>query len=158
VLIETPLLIVGGGAGALVAARIASAHSLTSLVAGHVPTDDETPVSLTADSVTAMGDSLGVLRPYLASTEPPTIAPSVFERVLKHHCVADMNVTVYDGMKLLDPRVAEDGGVRGVLVESRSRFDVVGDAFLDASTLPTNLNQAIAAASTAVQQILGADR
>lgn len=147
--IDTPLLITGGGPAALVVARIASAHSISSIVAGHAPADGSEPVALDAASVEALGDSLGILRPYLAVADPPTIDPAVFEHVLKHHCVADMNVTVYDGMELVD-----GDGTDGVLADNRSRFDVTADAHVDAAALPVELNAAIAAAARAVDQLL----
>ena len=64
----------------------------------------------------------------------------VFEQVLKHHCVADMNVTVYDGMELVERVTVEPAtgdGVRGVLTDGRSRWDVSADAFVDAAELPS---------------------
>lgn len=149
--IETPLLITGGGPAALALARIMSGRSVMSLMAGHSPTADTEPVALDTDSVAALGDSLGVLRPYLTASEPPTIGPDVFEHVLKHHCVADMNVTVYDGIDLVEARpVPSDSGrfgVRGVLTDGKKRWEVAADAYVDAAQLPTELNEAIAAAA-----------
>lgn len=149
--IDTPLLVTGGGPAALVVARLASSRNVSSVMAGHTfaePTDPPRPVALDTASVEALGDALGVLQPYLAAVEPPAIDPAVFEHVLKHHCVADMNVTVYDGMTLV-----EGDGTRGVLADARSRWEVVADSHVDAAAMPVELNAAIAAAAVAVDRL-----
>lgn len=149
--IDTALLITGGGPAALVVARLASHRNVASVMAGHSsadPTDPPRPVALDAASVDVLGESLGVLSPYLAAAEPPTIDPAVFEHVLKHHCVADMNVTVYDGMSLV-----EGDGRSGVLADARSRWEVVADLYVDADTMPVELNAAIAAAAAALDAV-----
>jgi hypothetical protein len=154
-LIDTPLLIVGSGPGALVVAKVASGWGLSSLVAGHEPLGGEDPVALDADTIEVLSPHgvLDVLRPYLSAAEPPAITPAAFEEVLKHHCVVDMNITVYDGMTLVDDE-RRDAGVSGVLTDGRSRWDVVADAFVDASTLPTELNAAIAAGARLAREVL----
>src|SRR3954452_3275016 len=102
-LIETPLLVVGQGPAPLVVAKIAAGWGLPCLLVGHEVTGGDTPVALDADAVAALTPhgALDVLRPYLDAVDPPTISPRVFEEVLKHHCVADFNVTVYDRMTVV---------------------------------------------------------
>jgi hypothetical protein len=155
-LIDTPLLIVGPGPAPLVVAKVASGWGLQSLVAGHEPLGDEDPVELDTEAIAVLSPHgvLDVLRPYLAAAEPPAIAPAVFEEVLKHHCVVDMNITVYDGMTLVDAE-QRGKGVGGVLTDGRSRWDIVADAFVDGTTLPTELNAAIAAGARLAREVLG---
>ena len=98
---------------------------------------------------------LDVLRPYLEATDPLTIAPRSFEEVIKHHCVADLNVTVYDEMAVVE-RVADGGGVRGVLTDGTSRWDVRADQFVDATSLPDKLAAAITAGTAAALQAVAA--
>jgi hypothetical protein len=154
-LIDTPLLILGPGPAAWVVAKVASGWGLSSLVAGHEPLGDEVPVELddAAISVLSPHGVLDVLRPYLAVSEPPAIAPVVFEEVLKHHCVVDMNITVYDGMSLVEQR-PRGAGVSGVLTDGRARWDLLADAFVDATTMPTGLNAAIAAGADTARGVL----
>jgi hypothetical protein len=163
-LIDTPLLVVGRGPAALVVAKVASGWGLSSLVAGHQVVGGDDPVVLDAESVAVLAPHgvFDVLRPYLSAVEPPTIVPATFEAVLKHHCVADMNVTVYDGMELVD-RVRVDGGapagpggVRGVLTDGRARWEVRADAFVDAADLPGELPAAIPAAARVAAAALAA--
>jgi len=159
--IDTPLLVVGRGPAALVVAKVASGWGLSSLVAGHEPSGGADPVLLDAEAVAVLSPHgvFDVLRPYLSSVEPPTISPLVFEQVLKHHCVADMNVTVYDGMQLVDRVDAASGaGIRGVLTDGRSRWQLTADAFVDAAELPADLPAAIPAAARVAQAILSARR
>jgi hypothetical protein len=158
-LIDTPLLVTGRGPGALVVAKVASGWGLASLVVGHEPTGGDEPVALGADAVAVLTPHgvFDVLRPYLAAVEPPSIAPAVFEHVLKHHCVADMNVTVYDGMELVEAR-PEGAGVRGVLTDGRSRWEVVADAHVDAADLPADLPAAITAAADAAATVMATRR
>lgn len=153
--IETPLLITGGGPAALVAARVASGSGLQSLVAGHVPVGGEEPVVLdpAALAVLTPHGVLDVLRPYLVSSEPPTITASLFEGVLKHHCVVDMNITVYDGMAWVDGH-AQRGGVTGALHDGHCRVEVSADAHIEASELPRQLPAAISAGADAANAVL----
>ncbi|MGF1599407.1 MAG: hypothetical protein ACFCVK_21250 [Acidimicrobiales bacterium] len=148
--IDTPLLIVGHGPSALVAAKVLSARGIPSVVAGHVPVDDGTPVVLDATALAILEPNgvLGVLRPYAGTQDPFTIAPLAFEHALKHHCVADMLITVFDGMTLAGP-VEGEGPSTGVLTDGRSRWEVRADAVLDTATLPTGLNAAIRAGAEA---------
>ena len=157
--IETPLLIIGGGPSALAAAEIASGYRLPSLVVGHAagrgPNPDY-PVGLDADAVDALTPHgvLDVLRPYLAVADPPTLSPHVFEDVLKHHCVADMNVTVYDAMDVVDRQPAGDR-LAAVLTDGKARWEVAADAWIDTSEFPADLSAAVNRAASEVRAILG---
>ncbi len=153
--IETPLLITGGGPAALVAARVASGSGLQSLVAGHEPVGGEEPVALDPASLAVLTPHgvLDVLRPYLVSSEPPTLMPSLFEGVLKHHCVVDMNITVYDGMAWVDAR-RHHGRVTGALQDGHRRVEVSADAHIEADKLPRQLPAAISAGADAANAVL----
>jgi hypothetical protein len=154
--IETPLLVVGRGPAALVVAKLAGGLGLPCLLAGHVVVGGDVPVVLDADAVAVLQRHglLDVLRPYLASPDPPAIAPRSFEEVVKHHCVADLNVTVYDGVAVIE-RVAAGVGVRGVLTDGRARWDLVADRFVDAGLLPSSLPAAITAGAAAALDAVG---
>jgi hypothetical protein len=156
--VDTPLLIIGGGPGALAAAEIASGFRLPSLVVGHVAAqgpNPEYPVVLDQAAVTALDHHgvLGVLRPYLAVQDPPTVSPHVFEDIVKHHCVADMNVTVYDGMEVVE-LLTDAGPVRGVLTDGRARWELHADAVIDTTDFPTELSAAVNRASAEVAAVL----
>ena len=142
--IDVPLLIVGHGPAALVAAKVLSGSGLTSLIAGHEPLDLLEPVVLDQQSVAVLEPHgvLGVLRPYAASQYPFTIVPNLFEQGLKHHCVVDMLITVYDGMSLIET-IPDGVAITGVLTDGRSRWPIRADTFLDVSHMSTNLNAAI---------------
>jgi hypothetical protein len=158
--VDTPLLIVGGGPGALAAAEIASGYSLPSLVVGHVAgagPDPDFPVALDAGAVAALTPHgvLDVLRPYLAVVDPPTLSPRVFEEVLKQHSIADFNVTVYDGLEVEDRDVDPDSGaVRGVLIDHRRRWSLTADAMIDTTTFPPGLSDAVNRAAAEVVTVL----
>jgi hypothetical protein len=180
-LIDTPLLVVGRGPAALVVAKVAAGYGLACVLvgkenAGHETTGDETtgdettgdqiagadiagdddPAVLDAAAMTALERHglVDVLRPYFDTMDPPAIAPRAFEEVIKHHCVADLNVTVYDQMAVVD-RHSVGRGLTGVLTDGASRWDVRADAFVDADEFSTELSAAItagvAAAVDAVQ-------
>ncbi len=86
------------------------------------------------------------------------IAPLAFEEVIKQHCVADLNVTVYDAVDVVD-RVAEGAGLHGVLTDGSSRWDLHADVVVDTRDLPTTLSAAItagaAAADSAIRTLRG---
>lgn len=160
VTVWTGLLIVGGGPGALAAAEIASGYRLPSLVVGHEAgkgPNAEFPVALDGDAVAALlpHGVLDVLRPYLAVADPPTLSPHVFEDILKHHCVADMNVTVYDAMEVTDRRPA-GAGLRGTLTDGKARWDVEAEAVIDTSEYPPGLSDAVNRAAQDVRAVLRA--
>jgi hypothetical protein len=154
--IDTALLVVGTGPGALLVGKLASGRGLGSVIAGHRLTGAYEPAPLDERAVAILTPHglFDVLRPYLASHHPVTITPAEFEEVLKHHCVADMNTTVYDGLELVEAEPTEGGGVRGVLTDGRSRWPVAADAFVDAAALPRDLSAAVAAAAELADTIV----
>ena len=155
--IDTPLLVVGRGPAALVVAKLAAGRGLPCLLAGHEPIDDDTRVALddAAVDVLTRDGVLDVLRPYLTATAPMTIAPRAFEEVVKHHCVADLNVTVYDEVTVVE-RDFGDGGGTAVLTDGTSRWELHADRFVDADLLPSDpLSDAIIAGAAAVDRLTG---
>jgi hypothetical protein len=149
--IDTPLLVVGRGPAALVVAKLAAGRGLPCLLAGHEVLGDDTPTPLddAAVEVLTRHGVLDVLRPYLTATTPVAIAPRAFEEVVKHHCVADLNVTVYDEVEVVDRRFGDDGG-QAVLSDGTSRWDLHADRFVDADLLPHPLSAAIVAGAAVV--------
>jgi hypothetical protein len=147
--IDTALLVTGVGPAALLVGKLASGRGLGSVIAGHRITGGPEPVELSPEAVAILTPHglFDVLRPYLASLQPLTIAPEVFEDVVKHHCVADMNTTVYDGLQLIEAEATQEGGVRGVLTDGRARWPVTADIHIDTSTLPTDLTAAVIVAA-----------
>jgi hypothetical protein len=99
---------------------------------------------------------LDVLRPHLASLDPVSIAPRTFEEVVKHHCVADVNVTVYDDAEVIE-RVPVGAGLRGVLTDGTANWELAADRFVDADMLPSSLLAAITAGATAALDVIGAE-
>ncbi len=156
-LIDTPLLVVGRGPGALVVAKVAAAYGLACMLVGHDVVGDDSPVSLGAAAYGALERHglLDVLRPYLEAGDPVAITPRAFEDVIKHHCVADLNVTVYDQMDVVE-RVPAGRGVRGVLTDGTSRWDISADVFVDGTGLPSALPAAITAGAAAALDALNA--
>ncbi len=154
--IDTALLVVGTGPGALLVGKLASGRGLGSVIAGHEITGSDEPAPLDERAVAILTPHglFDVLRPYLASHHPVAIEPAAFEEVVKHHCVADMNTTVYDGLQLEEAEPTEGGGVRGVLTDGRSRWPITADAFVDAASLPTELSAAVAAAADVANAIV----
>ena len=158
--IDIPLTVIGRGPAALVVAKVAAGCGLPCLLAGHEVLGGEAPVELDADAVAELEryGLIDVLRPYLTAVTPPTIAPVAFEEVIKHHCVADLNVVVYDGMRVVD-RVVAGRGVRAVLTDGTSRWDLATERFVDASLLPGTLSEAITAGTaSAALEAIGAAR
>jgi hypothetical protein len=155
--IDTPLLVVGRGPAALVVAKLAGGYGMPCLLAGHEVVGGDEPVALDADAVGVLAHHglLEVLRPYLTSLDPVTIAPRAFEEVIKHHCVADLNVTVYDDVDVIE-RVAAGTGLRGVLTDGTARWDLTADRFVDADPLPRALPTAITAGAAALEAISAA--
>ncbi|MDA3041437.1 MAG: hypothetical protein O3C27_18295 [Actinomycetota bacterium] len=154
--IDTPLLIVGHGPGALVAAKLASGIGQSSVVVGHEPIEEGERVVLDDASVAFLEPDgvLGVLRPYAADQDPFAIAPGTFEAGLKHHCVVDMLVTVFDGLWVED--LALTGPRAGArLTDGRSNWAITADAYLDVSDYPTDLNAAIHRAAAFVNEHFG---
>jgi hypothetical protein len=156
-LIDTPLLVVGRGPAALVVAKVAAAYGLPCLLVGHETTGSDQQVALAADAVEALERHglIDILRPYLGGGDPVTVAPLAFEDVIKHHCVADLNVTVYDQVEVVE-RVPSGGGIDGVLTDGTSRWSLHADQFVDAAVLPTDLSAAITAGAAAALAALNA--
>ena len=142
--IDTPLLIVGHGPAALVTAKVVAGRGRPCLLADHRPIEDTEPVVLDDPSLAALEPNgvLGVLRPYAAAQDPFTIAPLLFEQGLKHHCVADMLVTVFDELAVED-LVTSDSGASATLTDGRSRWAVAADALIDLRGFEGDLNDAI---------------
>ncbi len=161
--IDTPLLITGGGPAALVAARVASGAGLQSLVVwsegAETEASDDTPVVLSPEALAVLTPHgvLDVLRPYLAAIDPPAIAPGRFVGVLKHHCVVDMNITLYEGMTWAR---GADAGRRtaGTLRDGATRVEIVADAHIDTGALPHALPEVIGAGAEAANGVLVAVR
>jgi hypothetical protein len=156
-LIDTPLLVIGRGPAALVVTKVAAGCGLACLLVGHEVTGGDVAVPLDPDAVAELERHglLDILRPYLEVLDPPTIAPRAFEEVVKHHCVADLNATVYDRMAVIE-RVPVGPGLRGVLADGTNRWDVSADVFVDASLFRTELSSAITAGAAAAVAALEA--
>ena len=155
-LIDTPLLVVGRGPAALVVAKVAG--RLRAAVPARRPRAARRRRAGRRSTPTRSPRShqhgvLDVLRPYLAAVDPPSIAPRAFEEVLKHHCVADLNVTVYDDIEVVE-RAPAAHGLPGVLTDGTSRWDVSADTFVDAADLPTTLPDAITAAARRAAEVM----
>ena len=142
--VETPLLVLGRGPAALVAAKVAGACGQPCLLVGHHIVSTDSPVRLDATAVAVLEryGLLDVLRPHLLTVDPLTISPRELERVLKQHCVADVNVGVYDGMEVVE-RAITGRSLRGVLTDGVARWDLVADSWIDADALPVWLSAAI---------------
>jgi hypothetical protein len=148
--VETPLLVLGPGPAALVASKVAGACGQPCLLVGHEVVSNDLAVQLDgrAVAVLARHGLVDVLRPHLLAADPMTIAPSDFEHVLKQHCVADLNVGVYDRMDVVERKVT-GRSLRGVLTDGTSRWDLVADAWIDAGALPATLPAAIVTGAAA---------
>ena len=154
--VDTPLLVVGRGPAALVVAKVAGACGQPCLLAGSEVSADDSPVVLTPDAVAVLEAHglVDVLRPALHGLDPLTISPLVFTEIVKQHCVADVNVGVYDGVEVVD-RVVDGRGVRGVLTDGTSRWELQADVFVDADGLPATLSEAITAGAGAALDAIG---
>ena len=165
---DSPLLIIGAGPAALVAAKVASGAGLASLLVGDVPRVGQVadpvsvelgdPVELNERSIAILERDgvLGVLRPYAASQDPFAIASPLFCDGLKHHCVADMLITVFDGMALSGSvgEVAGGGAIQAAFDDGRRTWDITADACFDATDESEGLNQAIAFGATFAESLL----
>ena len=158
------VLIIGGGPGALAAAEIASGVQLASLVVGHESgkgPDADVPVSLDERAAQVL-DHHGVLealRPYLYRVEPPTLSPHVFEDVLRQHCAADLYVTMYDTIEILQLTAApgDDGTsshCEAILTDGHSRWDLSADAMIDTAGYPPSLPDAVNRAAADIASVL----
>jgi hypothetical protein len=129
------------------------------LLAGHTARPEAEPAALgpaAVDALEAFG-LLDVLQPYLDRTGASvTISPDIYENVVKHHCVADINVIVYDDVDIVE-RVAGPAGVEAVMTHGRSRWDVRASELVDGADLPDSLPEAIVAAADLVNGLLSRD-
>lgn len=153
--IETPLLIIGGGPAALIAATVASGYSMGSLIVGHEPVCPDESVKLEAGVLDILKPHgvINVLLPYADATDPVVIKASVFEQVLKHHCVVNMNITLYDGMSVSDLR-REGEGAHLTISNGETRWSVSADYLIDTSKVSTDLNTAIRAGAATAGNII----
>jgi hypothetical protein len=157
--VETALLVLGRGPAALVAAKVAGACGQPCLLVGHEIVGGDTPVALDPASVAVLDEHrlVDVLRPHLVAADPLTIAPREFEEVLRQHCVADLNVGVYDRMELIDP-VVDGRALRGILTDGRSRWELQADTWIDAASLAATLPAAITDGAAAALDAIAALR
>jgi hypothetical protein len=157
--IDTPLLVVGRGPAAVVVAKIVAGYGVPCLLAGHEVLGDDTPVALSPDATAELERHglVDILRPYLDAPDPLTITPREFEEVIKHHCVADLNVVVYDEVAVVD-RVDGPAGFRGVLTDGTSTWELAADVFVDADLLPRDLSDAITAGAAAARRAVESHR
>ena len=153
--IDTPLLIVGGGPAALIVGTVAAGYSLSSLIVGHQSTDSDVTVELDEEAVALLKPHgvINVLKPYAMSTEPFAITAALFEKVLKHHCVVNMNITLYDGMDLTNLK-REDNGTTCTISDGHTEWAVKADRLVDTAIMPTDLNAAIKEGATIASNIL----
>ena len=144
-LIDTPLLITGSGPAALIIAKLASGRGLGSLIAGHSSSQDETAVLLSNAAVNILSPHglFDVLRPYLLSQDPVRMSRAAFEQVLKHHCVADMNTTVYDNFSYSPIRNGIEPQHSGTISDGTSSWDINADAWIDTDIISNDLETAI---------------
>ncbi|MFV0260263.1 MAG: hypothetical protein ACK5PP_17650 [Acidimicrobiales bacterium] len=167
-MITTPLLVIGSGPVAVVAAEVASAVGVASVLAGEpsgaaaddaVGPLDERPVALTpeAEQILRGTGLLGVLGPHLPAGPPADgaaerlwVTPASLFRILRRHCVADLMVTVYDGMSVGDLVPGSDGGFEATLTDGVSAWTVRAASVIDAGALPQELNAGVVAVWDAV--------
>lgn len=160
VTIDTPLLIVGGGPAALIVATIASGYSLSSLIVGHESQDNDDLFELDDKTIALLKPHgvINVLRPYAESLEPFVITAALFEKVLKHHCVVNMNITLYDGMELLD-LTPDAAGAKAIMSDGQVQWLIQADYLVDTTSLPTDPGAATregsAIAEAIVKQVAG---
>ena len=154
--IDTPLLIVGGGPAALIIGTVAAGYSLGSLIVGHESLGGDEAVQLDDEALALLKPHgvINVLKPYATSTEPFVITAALFEKVLKHHCVVNMNITLYDGMEILN--LTPDGdGANGTFSDGHTEWAIKADRLVDTTQLPTDLNGAIKEGAAIAIDIIG---
>ena len=153
--IDTPLLIVGGGPAALIIGTVAAGYSLGSLIVGHESLDSDEVVELDDEALALLKPHgvINVLKPYATSTDPFVITAALFEKVLKHHCVVNMNITLYDGMEVLDLQL-DGGGARCTISDGHTQWAIKTDNLVDTANLHTDLNSAIKEGAAIAGRIL----
>ncbi len=157
--IDVPVLVVGQGPAPLTVAKMLSGRGVPCLLAGHTVLPEAAPAALGSsalDVLKAYG-LLDILHPYLERNGASvTISPDVYESVVKHHCVADVNVIVYDEVAIVDC-VSGPSGVEAVMTHERSWWEVRAAQLVDGSDLPTSLPDAIVTAADLVDRLLSPD-
>lgn len=157
-IIDVPVLVVGHGPAPVTVAKMFAGRGVPCLLAGHDVLPEAAPATLgsaAVDALRAFG-LLDILRPYLDCTGGSATIPSdIYENVIKHHCVADLNVTVYDDVEIVDRRTGPSG-VEAVMTHGRSRWEVRAAQLVDGSGLPTSLPDAIVSAADLVNRLLSA--
>jgi ribulose 1,5-bisphosphate synthetase/thiazole synthase len=154
--IDIPVLVVGNGPGPLTVAKMVAGRGVPCLLAGHAVLPDAGPATLGPSAVEALQAHglVDILLPYIHRDGASiTISSETYEKVIKHHCVADINVVVYDQVVIVD-RVVGPSGVDAVMTLGRSRWPVQARQLVDGSLLPTSLPDAIVAAADAVDGLL----
>ena len=154
--IDTPLLIVGGGPAALIIGTVAAGYSLGSLIVGHESLDSDEAVELDDEALALLQPHgvINVLKPYATSTEPFVITAALFEKVLKHHCVVNMNITLYDGMEVLDLK-PEGDGARCTISDGHTQWAIKADKLVDTTNFPADLNGAVKEGAALAVEIIG---
>src|SRR4051812_9344672 len=130
-------------------------HAIPSLLVGHEAAGGAEVIPLGDAAVAALRQHrlLDVLLPYIGAGPSPAISLDDYEHVLKHHCVADINVTVYDNMAVVEKRRA-GSNVEAVLTDGRARWELHARWLIDDETLPAGLPEAIIAAASVVDRII----
>jgi hypothetical protein len=133
-------------------------RGVTCLLAGHTVRPEVAPAvlgSVALDVLKAHG-LLDILGPYFDRNDASAaISPEIYENVIKHHCVADINVIVYDEVVIADCRAAPSG-VEAVMTHGRSRWEVHASELVDGADLPAALPDAIVTAADLVERLLRA--
>lgn len=158
--IDVPVLVVGSGPAPVTVAKMLAGRGVPCLLAGHSVLPETAPIVLGSAAVDVLEGHglLGILQPYVERNGASvTISPDIYEDVIKHHCVADVNVTVYDQVAIVD-RLAGPSGVQAIMTQGRSRWEVRASELIDGSDLPTSLPDAIIAAVDLVNRLLSPDR
>jgi hypothetical protein len=158
--IDVPVLVVGEGPAPLTVAKMLAGRGVPCLLAGHRvrPETAPTPLGPAVVEILKAYGLLDILHPYLdRNGATMTISPDIYENVIKHHCVADVNVTVYDEVAIVD-RHAGPSGVEAAMTLGRSRWEVRASQLVDGSELPASLPEAIVIAADLVNRLLGTDQ
>ena len=155
-LIEVPAVVVGRGPAPLTVAKMLAGQAIPCLLAGHEPAGNVAPVPLGDAAIATLKQHrvYDVLLPYVGRGPSPAMSSDDYEDVLKHHCVADVNVTVYDAVAVVERRSDRAGVVEAVLTDGRSRWDLRARRLVDGDSLPVALPEAIVAAATLVNEMV----
>lgn len=125
------------------------------MIAGHSSSQDQTAVLLSKGAVNILSPHglFDVLRPYLLSHDPVHISRAAFEQVLKHHCVADMNTTVYDNFSFTPIRNDIEARWSGIISDGTSSWDICADAWIDTAKISADLQTAISSSEKIVADL-----